>query len=423
VSNPPTPTTIAPAALPSRSFRSWLVAQRDRDDATGDIAKDVLADDCASGLSSPRSLRRHILSDHNPCDAALRAFDRAVQEWDAAKSASAPAAERRPTSPSQQPTQEPSVTGNASTNNHHTLPLASGAIDVRDIAHAYVALLGVAPPPISTALLAMAYRAPLGQIDFSGFLIGPSGTGKTELAALAQQHYGAGMGRLHLPSWSSTGSALQFMAHQAKDALLVIDDFAPIGKVGEVRRMHLQADLLLGGQDATLVTRRRRGSTAPRTPMPPRGLMLATGERLPHGPSLRARMLVLAIRRGDVRWDRLTVLQEIAARGLFAASMAGYLQWLAPTYGQEAERVSTRLRQLEQVVIRGAADRRTPRMIASLAIGFERFLQFAEAIGAISPQQRQEQWARGWNALVALGEDQAQHFVAPSGRVTTDPAT
>jgi len=65
------------------TFRKWLVGQRERDDATGDIARDVLMDECAAGLRSPRSLRRHIVREHSPICRALDAFDRAVSEWQA----------------------------------------------------------------------------------------------------------------------------------------------------------------------------------------------------------------------------------------------------------------------------------------------------------------------------------------------------
>src|SRR5215471_14842193 len=153
---------------------------------------------------------------------------------------------------------------------------------LQDAVHASLAVLGVAPEPISVALLAMAYRAPLGGIDFSAFLVGPTGAGKSELAALVQQHYGATMDRLELPThWGWTTNALCSIAFHAKDAVLVIDDLWPTSGYG-VRRLHRHAALLLSGQDAGAATPRKR----PRPPMPPRGLILTTGEILPRVESL-----------------------------------------------------------------------------------------------------------------------------------------
>ena len=59
---------------------------------------------------------------------------------------------------------------------------------------------------------------------------GATGVFKTELSALAVQHYGAGLDARHLPgSWRSTANATEALAFAAKDALLVVDDFAPAG--------------------------------------------------------------------------------------------------------------------------------------------------------------------------------------------------
>src|SRR5262249_40799866 len=92
---------------------------------------------------------------------------------------------------------------------------------------------------IMVPLLGTVYRSVLDVPDFTVYLSGHTGVCKSELSALAQQHFGAGMDRLHLPgSWSSTGNALEGLAFLTKNALLVIDDFKPSGSRGEIDRMH-----------------------------------------------------------------------------------------------------------------------------------------------------------------------------------------
>src|SRR5262249_1755721 len=87
-------------------------------------------------------------------------------------------------------------------------------------------VLDVAPDPVRIPAYAALWRAVLGTVDFSLHMAGPTGQGKTAFAALLQQHWGAGMDARHLPaSWSSTGNALEGLAFQAKDAMLVVDDF------------------------------------------------------------------------------------------------------------------------------------------------------------------------------------------------------
>src|SRR5262249_35935312 len=95
-------------------------------------------------------------------------------------------------------------------------------------------LLSVAPDRISLPLLAAVYRAPFGNLDFSLFLAGPSGVFKSAIAALCQQHFGAAMDGRSLPAnFASTGNALEWLAFYAKDALLVVDDFAPRARGGD----------------------------------------------------------------------------------------------------------------------------------------------------------------------------------------------
>ena len=124
---------------------------------------------------------------------------------------------------------------------------------------ASLALLDLAPDQVTAPCLAAIYRAVLGDIDFTLHLAGPTGAGKTELAALAQQHFGPTMDSRNLPaSWLSTGNALEGLAFQAKDVLLVVDDFAPTGTSSDVQRYHKEADRHLpwsgqpgrAGQDA-----------------------------------------------------------------------------------------------------------------------------------------------------------------------------
>src|SRR5439155_14811191 len=107
-------------------------------------------------------------------------------------------------------------------------------------------LLEFAAPRLMYPLLGAVYRAVLGPVDCSVALIGQTGQGKSELAALAQQHFGAALHRLNLPgNWTSTANALEALAFLAKDVLLVIDDFKPGGSKAEIDQLHAKADRVL----------------------------------------------------------------------------------------------------------------------------------------------------------------------------------
>jgi hypothetical protein len=112
------------------------------------------------------------------------------------------------------------------------------ACDLRGLRHAITASLRILKlgfPAISFPLLAATFPAVFGNADFSLHLFGETGTFKSAFVALFQQHYGAQMDRSHLPGgWSSTANSLEATAFLAKDAIFVIDDFAPQGSTMDI---------------------------------------------------------------------------------------------------------------------------------------------------------------------------------------------
>ena len=179
-------------------------------------------------------------------------------------------------------------------------------------------------------LMAAAIRALLGKCELSIHLVGPTGVFKTELAALIQQCYGPAMDALHLPAaWSSTANALEGMAFLAKDAVLVVDDLAPGGSATEVSRIHREAGRVFRAQGNRSARRRMRPDATLRPAKPPRGLLLSTGEDVPIGQSIRARVNVIEVNANDIDAGKLSECQADAAAGLYASMTAGFVRWLA----------------------------------------------------------------------------------------------
>ena len=98
----------------------------------------------------------------------------------------------------------------------YLLPAPPSGDDLVRAVCASLRFLELAPLPITVPLLAAAYRAPLGEaapVDLSLALVGPTGTQKTELTAMAQAHYGAAFDGRCLPAnWTSTENALEKLA-------------------------------------------------------------------------------------------------------------------------------------------------------------------------------------------------------------------
>ena len=155
--------------------------------------------------------------------------------------------------------------------------------DLRVAITASLRFLDAAPAPVTIPLYAGIWRSVIEAADFALHIIGQTGVFKSELAALLQQHFGAELDARRLASWSSTGNALEAQAFTAKDALLVVDDFAPGGSQQDVARLQREAARLIRAQGNRSGRQRMRPDGSLRPVKPPRGLILSTGEDIPIG--------------------------------------------------------------------------------------------------------------------------------------------
>lgn len=293
--------------------------------------------------------------------------------------------------------------------------LGTAAVDVR----ACLRLLSVAPATVSLPLLAAVCRAVLGPLDGSIHLAGRSGVRKSELAALAQRFYGPGMGRENLPAaWSATAPALELLAFAAADTLLVIDEYVP-GDEG-TRQLNEKVARLFRAAGNRAARHRMAGDRLAEG-RPPRGLILSTGEDVPPGESIRARMLVVEVGPGDVDLDALTTCQTDAAASTYARATAGYVRWLASPEADGGWRVWRVRREMEGRVARwrGWFDRalqeagvkthaRTPGLAAELLVGLLCYLEYAESVGAVDCVEWRVLALEARAALLRLARAQAR---------------
>ncbi len=298
--------------------------------------------------------------------------------------------------------------------------LARAALPIPPTGNALVAairaalsLLDLAPLPVVAPLLGAAYRAPLNPArlaDIALALIGPTGVRKSELAALAQQHTGAGFDRLHLPAaWSATPNALERLLFVAKDIPVVIDDFAPTGTAMEQAKLHAAADRVIRGAGNGTGRGRMRADGGLRPDYPPRGLAIITGEEAPRGQSLKGRMVIVEVSPGDVALDRLTAAQRHGMNGILAAAFAGYVRWLANRMDGLIATARDDLATLRDAARTHTAHARTPENVANLAYGWQQWLAYAEDAGAITGEERATLWERLWDALSTTANAQREH--------------
>lgn len=325
-------------------------------------------------------------------------------------------------------------------------PPARDLGEARRAIGASLGILDTAPDRITVPLLGAVARAVLDPPpDFGVFVAGPSGARKTELTALVQRHFGRTMDRLNLPgAWTSTENALEDLAFTTKNAIFVIDDFAPRGTQQDIQRLHQRADRLFRAQGNGAGRQRMKADMTLRKARPPRGLLVASGEDVPRGHSLRGRLLILELHKDAVDLDRLTASQHAAAEGLFTLALSGFVSWLAPRLDDVRAHMS-----YDAIIARtdfgtGGLHARTPVIVTQLQDALGLYMDYSTEVGAVSHQDRSRYLQRFRAALAEIVKHQPDqqsdaepakmfvrylasaittgraHLVAPSGGVPSN---
>ena len=185
----------------------------------------------------------------------------------------------------------------------------------------------VTPYRVSVPLLLYALTAPLGHTPFSLYLAGPSGSQKTSLALVIQSLWG--WHDSPPTSWEATPNALEAYGFTAKDALLLIDDYAPQASEQKQKELQAKAARVLRSQGNATGRGRMRADGSLAGDRPPRGSLLVTGEDLPPGHSIRARCLFLELERGDVDLRRLSEAQRQTREGAYARALSAWVRYLS----------------------------------------------------------------------------------------------
>lgn len=271
--------------------------------------------------------------------------------------------------------------------------------------------LSTAQPGIGAVQLARIAAPPLApwvRLDWGVFVVGRTGCLKTELAALAMAHYGQFHARALPGSWESSEGALLLQAHAVKDALFEIDDFNPSGAAHDQAQLAKKADRVFRGAANAAGRERLTADIRLRKGQHPRGLVSASGEDLPPGRSLRARLWTVELDVGSIDLPTLTACQRDAAQGVYRQSLAGYLQWLAGRADDLGTKLPTRYETLRtQAPEALRAHGRIPSNLAGLTVALETFVTFAVDVGALESDQAHALLVRLVGALQAQAKNQA----------------
>ncbi|AWR85667.1 DUF927 domain-containing protein [Meiothermus taiwanensis] len=260
----------------------------------------------------------------------------------------------------------------------------------------------VAPSRVSVPLLLYALAAPLGHSPFSLYLAGPSGSQKTSLALVVQSLWG--WHEAPPASWEGTANALEGYAFTAKDALLLVDDYAPQASEQKQKELQAKAARLLRSQGNATGRGRMRADGSLAGDRPPRGSLLVTGEDLPPGHSIRARCLFLELERGEVRLPLLTEAQTQAREGVYARALSGWVRWLARDLEAHRDRLRSQIEALRPRY--SSSHARTTDALARLHAVWELYRAYAAAVGADQAALEGEVLEALGHVLQAQGEHQ-----------------
>ena len=261
-------------------------------------------------------------------------------------------------------------------------------------------------------LLGAAMRAALCHFQpatCSVYLQGTTGTFKSAAAGVLQGFWGSKFDGANLPAnWSSTGNALEKTAFLAKDCLLVVDDFVARGTRQEVAYTHRNAERLLRAQGNQSGRSRMTAKAEIRNAFYPRGIVMCTGEDVPNGHSLQARLVIINVARGAIDTSILSQLQRLSRSRHLATIMASFVKWLAAEAkaNKLAEAIDMAL-ECDHENIGSGGHARTQDNLANLLTGLRVFLDFAEDTAEISSSKVQEFMDSATNAARNLAAMQA----------------
>lgn len=279
--------------------------------------------------------------------------------------------------------------------NRYALPVPDKAQAV-DAVRASLALLDLGPDKVMAPQMCAAYRAVLPlQPETTLWTFGGTGAFKSHIAALFAQHFGPELTVRGFPTgWQSTANAMEGIAFQLANVLMVVDDYVPQAAATktDLAKLNEKVERLVRGAANSAGRSRMRVDGTVRPELYPRAQVLCTGEDVPPGQSLQARTSLVEIVRDDVTSERLTAAQKTADEGVYAQAMAGYVQWLAARYENTEDWPAELKAELADGRNKVAKDvtghSRAPEAVAGLLLGLRWFLRYARQIGAIT----QEEW-------------------------------
>ena len=298
--------------------------------------------------------------------------------------------------------------------------LSSENISFKKSADAVFKLLKISNKKVMYPLTAITFLSPLNEFlrqcgyepAFVLYLLGRTQTKKSTIAALMLSFFGEFTSTSLPASFKDTQNAIEKKGHLLKDVLIVIDDYHPVTNYRERQEMEKTAQSIARGYGDRTGKDRMQADTAIRQGYAPRGNAIITGEDFPSiGQSGSARNFIIELASGDVpASDELDCVQEAASRGVLAAFMRNYIEWLIPQAEELPLQLKSRFLFLRKKAIRGniAGYGRTGDIVSWLQIGIENLIDFLCSREVITPKAAEKEKEDAWEIFCGLSNVQIE---------------
>lgn len=285
--------------------------------------------------------------------------------------------------------------------------LPEPATEADQIREAYETILSVKnafKTQLTVPLIGGVFASVLGNIDYSIYFSGQSGTRKSELTSMAQAFFGSGFHRMTLPAnWGMDSPiALMLKAFRAKNAVLTIDDFAPNGQKNHDDKLHAKAEDVLRAAGNGSGRTTAKVDHSERAGKPSRCLIVSSGEEIPKGLSLQNRLLIVPMQLGDIPDRELSEVQRMAREGELAMANAVWIQHLAKFHSTVTRRFNRRCIEFrDRLCSKNKTHARQPTTIAHLISAWYAWISSGVVNGVFSRKEARKQRAEVWQAMTA----------------------
>jgi hypothetical protein len=272
-----------------------------------------------------------------------------------------------------------------------------------------LSFLDIGKREITLPLLTYTFLAPLTTIlptmpNFSLYLYGVSGSFKTTLAALALSHFGDFSSIDSLPNFSDTSGAIEKRAFRIKDALFLLDDFAPSHRKQDRERKEEVSQATIRAFANRTGRARLRSDTSEMPRIFPRGLLLVTGEEAPALQSTLARILLIELSRKDIDRERLTALQNKAHR--LPHAMTSYLLFVRDNMTAIIRAFPERFRSLRSQATNDGYHGRLAEQTAFFIFALDLWVTWLTEKKIIAESDARERIAEAWGIFQPLSASQ-----------------